>query len=176
MNGETLIIREILPEEHKTLGLLMIDAYSSLEGFPAREEMSDYYEMLANIGSFNMQPGTKVLVASSLNNGLVGGVVYFSDMSKYDTEGPTTEMKFTSGIRLLGVDPKLGRTGAGRALTNACIERARDNAHSQVVLHTTGLMKVARVLYESLGFERSPSLDIERYGVTIYGFTLQLPG
>jgi ribosomal protein S18 acetylase RimI-like enzyme len=174
MNNVNVTIREVLPEEHKKLGQLMIDAYSNLEGFPAREEMPDYYEMLSTIGRFNMQPDTIVLVASSSDDILVGGVVYFSDMSRYDAEGLATEMNSTSGIRLLGVDPKFGRTGAGRALTNACIQLARNKEHSCVVLHTTEVMKDARALYEKLGFERSPTLDIERYGVPILGFTLQL--
>ena len=67
MNSINVTIREVLPEEHKALGQLMIDAYSNLEGFPAWEEMPDYYEMLSTIASFNMQPDTTVLV--SRNNG-----------------------------------------------------------------------------------------------------------
>ena len=48
-----LKIREIRRGEYKTLGQLMIDVYSRLDGFPSPVEQPEYYEMLASIGRFN---------------------------------------------------------------------------------------------------------------------------
>jgi ribosomal protein S18 acetylase RimI-like enzyme len=174
LNDDALTIREILSEEHEKLGLIMIDAYSNLDGFPAPAEMPDYYKMLANIGSFNSQPKTKVLVAISSEEALVGGVVYFADMNQYGVEGATSRIENASGIRLLGVAPSMGGRGIGRALTRACIQLAQDKKHAQVVLHTTAAMRIAWALYEKLGFVRVPSLDVEQYGAKIRGFILQL--
>jgi GNAT superfamily N-acetyltransferase len=170
----SLTIREIRSEEHEKLGLVMVDAYSNLNGFPTAAEMPDYYKMLGNIGSFSSQPNTKVLVAASPQDVILGGVVYFEEMSQYGTQSAADLIANASGIRLLGVDPKQGGRGIGRLLTNKCIQLARDKGHSQVILHTTVVMKAAWALYEKLGFARTPSLDLEQYGAKILGFSLQL--
>ncbi len=116
-------IREVRPEEHETLGRLMVADYASLEGFPTPEEQPDDYQKLSYIGRLNDQPDTQVLVALSAPGQLVGGVVYFSDMAVYGSGGRATAEKDASGIRLLGVDPRYRQAGVGRALTEACIRR-----------------------------------------------------
>jgi catechol 2,3-dioxygenase-like lactoylglutathione lyase family enzyme len=82
-------------------------------------------------------------------------------------------VKNASGIRLLGVDPKYRRSGAGKALTNACIQLARQQGHDQVILHSTQAMKVAWGMYEKLGFQRSPDLDFSQQDLQVFGFRLQ---
>jgi ribosomal protein S18 acetylase RimI-like enzyme len=62
----------------------------------------------------------------------------------------------------------------GKALTHACIERARERGHAQVILHTTLAMRVAWALYESLGFERSEDLDFRQGDLPVFGFRLRL--
>lgn len=169
-----LKIREIRRGEYRALGQLMIDVYSSLEGFPRPDEQPDYYEMLADIGHFNEEPDTTVLVALSAEGELFGGVVYFGDMARYGSGGTAPEEKEASGIRLLAVDPAARGLGAGRSLTNACIKLAKDKGHSQVILHTTQAMKVAWGLYERLGFKRSPDLDFLQDNLPVFGFRLRL--
>lgn len=170
----TLEIREILRDEYELLGQLMVNVYSTLDGFPAPSEQPGYYEMLANIGSFNDEKDTKVLVAISAAGELVGGVVYFADMARYGSGGTATSEKNASGIRLLGVDPESRGAGVGKALTNACIQLARDSGHAQVVLHTTQAMQIAWELYVKLGFERSPDLDFTQEELPVFGFRLRL--
>jgi GNAT superfamily N-acetyltransferase len=169
-----LEIRRIQRDEYEKLGKLMIDIYSKLEGFPTRDEQPDYYKMLSNIGSLNEQKGTKVLVAISAENDLVGGVVYFGDMSGYDSGGTATTIKNASGIRLLGVAPKYRNAGVGKALTNTCIQLAKDSGHSLVILHTTQAMKLAWKLYLKMGFKRSKDLDFKQKKMAVFGFKLWL--
>ena len=170
----TLEIREVLRNEYKLLGQLMIDVYSNLDGFPTQNEQPGYYEMLSNIGSFNEEKDTKVLVAISSEGELVGGVVYFADMARYGSGGTATTEKNASGIRLLGVNSKSRGAGVGKALTNACIKLARDSGHSQVILHTTQAMQIAWELYIRLGFERSQDLDFTQEELPVFGFRLWL--
>ena len=170
----TLEIREVLRNEYKLLGQLMIDVYSNLDGFPTPNEQPAYYEMLSNIGSFNEEKDTKVLVAISSEGELVGGVVYFADMARYGSGGTATAAKNASGIRLLGVNSKSRGAGVGKALTNACIKLARDSGHSQVILHTTQAMQIAWELYIRLGFERSQDLDFTQEELPVFGFRLWL--
>jgi ribosomal protein S18 acetylase RimI-like enzyme len=148
-------IRDVRKEEFAALGQLMIEVYSSLEGFPTQAEQPAYYEMLANIGRFSEKKDAKVLVAHSPQGGLLGGIVYFGDMTEYGSGGIATTVRDASGIRLLGVSTKARGMGIGKELARACIRLAREKGHAQVILHTTQAMRVAWGLYERLGFVRS---------------------
>ena len=55
----------------------MASVYSSLDGFPDKDEQPEYYEMLADIGRFADKPDSSLLVAVSEKDELLGGVVYF---------------------------------------------------------------------------------------------------
>jgi len=85
-----------------------------------------------------------------------------------------TQVKDASGIRPLGVTPKFRNLGAGKALTQACLQLAREKGHSQVILHTTQAMRVAWGLYERMGFARSEDLDFSQQGLAVFGFRLPL--
>lgn len=170
----SLSIRDGSFEELSRLGALLVKVYAALPGFPTPDEQPGYYEMLANIARFAEKPATRVLVALSESGELVGGVVYFGDMTQYGSGGTATSLKNASGIRLLGVDPAFRNTGAGKALTLACIELARQRGHSQVILHTTKAMQLAWGMYEKLGFVRSEDLDFSQQTLQVYGFRLTL--
>ena len=167
-------IRGILPDECEALGQLMVTVYSQLEGFPTPEAQPDYYRMLANIGQLAERPQTRILIAKSSDERLLGGVVYFGDMRQYGSGGTATRVKNASGIRLLGVDPKARRMGVGRKLTEACIRLASEKKHRQVVLHTTQSMQVAWRMYEKMGFKRSEDLDFMQGELAVFGFRLSL--
>ncbi len=169
-----LEIREIKKNEYTFLGELMVNVYSKLEGFPSPSEQPDYYKMLWNIGSLNEQEHTKVLIAEAANRRIVGGVVYYDDMSMYGSGGTATQEKHTSGIRLLCVDPDSRGMGVGKALTNECIKFAEACGNNQVILHTTQAMEVAWNMYTKLGFERSTKLDFSQEGFPVFGFRLLL--
>lgn len=167
-------IRDIRADEFDALGELMVDVYSNLEGFPTPQEQPHYYELLANIGRLTEKAHVKVLVAESNQGELIGGIVYFGDMAQYGSGGIATTIRAASGIRLLGVNPRHRGLGAGKALAIACIRLARENGHSQVILHTTQVMQIAWELYETLGFVRSEDLDFLQQGLPVFGFRLSL--
>jgi ribosomal protein S18 acetylase RimI-like enzyme len=167
-------IREIKQSEYTFLGELMVDVYSKLEGFPSPSEQPDYYKMLGKVGNLNEQEHTTVLVAESSEREIVGGVVYYDDMSKYGSGGTATQEKNASGIRLLCVNPKSRGIGVGKALTNECIRLAKASGNKQVILHTTQAMEIAWSIYLKIGFERSIDLDFSQEGFPIFGFRLML--
>lgn len=170
----TLTIRDIQPEEYQSLGLLMVDVYQELEGFPSPEEQPQYFETLRNIGELSTKAHTQVLVALSDDGVLLGGVVYFSDMSQYGSGGKATQEVDSSGIRLLAVASKARGLGVGKALTEECMNLAKQSGSKQVVLHTTGSMNVAWSMYERLGFKRSEDLDFMQEKLPVFGFRYQL--
>jgi hypothetical protein len=80
MDTATFTIREARPGEFKTIGNLMVRVYSQLEGFPKEAEQPDYYKMLYHIGELTNKPETKLLVAVSHDDSIMGAVIYFGDM------------------------------------------------------------------------------------------------
>jgi GNAT superfamily N-acetyltransferase len=169
-----LAIRPARMEECAALGDLVVDVYSQLPGFPSRTEQPVYYELIADIGRFMAKPSVRVLVAVSAHEELVGGVLYFSEMTEYASGGAAPSLTQTSGIRLLVVAPRFQGAGAGKALTLACLDLARGHRHTQVVLHTTAAMRAALRLYERLGFVRAQELDFLQQGMPVFGFRLRL--
>ena len=165
-------IREIFADEFETFGQSLLGAYSQLLGFPGKEEHPDYYHMLTNLRDFTEIRDTNVLVAVSSGNSLLGGVVRIGDMADYGVEGIATEIKNATGIRFLWVDSEARGLGIGKALTNACIQLARDEGQAQIILHTIDAMKVAWRLYQGMGFERAQDLDFTKDGLPISGFRL----
>ena len=163
------VIREALPGEYPALGQLLVQVYSTLEGFPGPREMPHYYEMLADIGALARKPGAKLLMAAA-GQRILGGVVHFADMAQYGSGGTATLEKDASGFRLLAVDPAARGMGVGRALVEACLDLAREDQHTRVVIHTTNAMKTAWRMYEAIGFKRAPDLDFMQGDLQVFGF------
>ncbi|ANB19553.1 GNAT family N-acetyltransferase [Dokdonella koreensis] len=168
------LIREARPDEYEALGLLLIAVYSTLEGFPTPREQPAYYRTLADVGALAARKNVTLLVAASTDGTLLGGVVYFGDMTEYGSGGSAPTERNAAGIRLLGVRSSARGRGIGKALTHACIERARRQGRAQVILHTTEAMHAAWGLYVSLGFRRSDDLDFLQEGLPVFGFRLRL--
>lgn len=156
-------IRLARPEEYSRIGELTVRAYASLDG----GRVSAEYELsLADVA--HRARHAEVLVTAQEDE-ILGAVTYVPGL------GPYAEFDDddAAGIRMLAVDSKARRRGAGRALVVACIERARAGGRARIVLHTTPWMPAARALYESLGFARSPKRDwTPTPGVHLLGFEL----
>lgn len=171
--GQSLIIREARPVEFAPLGELLVQAYSELEGFPGPAEQPRYYEMLAHVGALVERPGVRLLVAVAAGE-LIGGTVFFADMAEYASGGSATSVRDASGMRLLAVSSEHRGTGAGKALTRACIAAARAQRRAAMILHTTAPMRVAWQMYLRLGFTRAQELDFLQEGLPVFGFSLRL--
>ena len=77
-------------------------------------------------------------------------------------------------FRFLAVDPAARGRGVGRALFQACLERARAAGKRRMALHTTQWMATARAMYERAGFHREPEGDAQLPGVTIIAYAAEL--
>lgn len=172
--SDTLTIRDVRPEECAALGQLLVDVYARLDGFPSPQEQPRYYAMLADIGDFTSRKDARVLVAVDAEGTLLGGVVYFGDMTQYGSGGTATSITDAAGMRLLGVSPAARGRGVGRRLTEACVAVARSQGHARMVLHTTEAMRLAWGMYERLGFQRAHDLDFMQGTLPVFGFSLAL--
>ena len=174
MNQRAHRVRNAKPEEFREIGQLMVKVYSSQDGFPKQSEQPDYYKLLANVGDFTRIPGAELLVAVSSEGKIEGAVVYFNEMKNYGSGGTATSEQNTAGFRLLTVDVNARGKGIGKLLTHECINKARNNNLSQMIIHTTMAMQTAWKMYENLGFRRSDDLDFMQGDLAVYGFRLLL--
>jgi GNAT superfamily N-acetyltransferase len=145
-------IRPIQLDECEELGRLTVRSYRHLSG---GEPLGPYEEVLADVNGRLEE--CEVLVAVDDSGQLMGGVTY--------VPGPATSMSEFSdedaaGIRHLAVDPARQGSGAGRALVEACIARAREQRRARLRLHSTPLMARARAMYQRRGFVRAPEFDV----------------
>lgn len=142
------------PDEYEAVGELTVQAYRSvaLDDFAAADT-EEYAPELRDVAG--RAAAADVLVALA-GGRLVGSVTYVPDttgaMAEFDEPG-------TASIRMLAVDPGAQGAGVGKALTRACIERARAAGRRAVLLHSTEWMTAAHRMYEGLGFRRDTSLD-----------------
>lgn len=90
--------------------------------------------------------GAELLVAREEGR-LLGAVIYAGP----GCTRPPLPAEWAS-IRALAVPPWARGCGAGRALVEACIARARLNEAETIGLYSTEMMATARALYARLGF------------------------
>lgn len=167
-------IREANPNEFSLLGELMVEVYSQLEGFPGPEENPGYYNTLRNVGEFAQKPKVKLIVAVSEKGQVDGGLVYFGDMRYYGAGGEATLKQKAGAFRLLAVNTNVHGKGLGKKLVQACIDQARSEGFEYLMIHSTKYMKIARKMYERMGFERFPEIDFVKSYVTVLGFRYKL--
>jgi GNAT superfamily N-acetyltransferase len=77
-------------------------------------------------------------------------------------------------FRFLAVDPAARGRGIGRALFQACLDRARQAGRRRMALHTTEWMATARAMYERAGFSREPEGDAQFPGIRIIAYAADL--
>lgn len=144
-------IRLIRPDEYGALGEITVRAYRELLG---GGPLGPYENQLLDVAC--RAEDSEVFVALDNDGTLLGGVTY--------VPGPEREMSEFSdpdaaGIRMLAVDPGAQRSGAGSALVETCVERARTQGRRRVILHSTPAMTIAHGIYRRLGFDRAAELD-----------------
>jgi GNAT superfamily N-acetyltransferase len=166
----TVLIRPVRPEEYEALGELTVAAYHSV---PIAVEHQDEYDI--QLRDVRRRADTScVLVAVGPEGELLGGVTYVRG-----PDDPYAEALVMGevGMRMLAVDPARHGRGIGRALTQACLDRARDAGRRRLLLHTGTWMPNAVALYEKMGFAREPGRDFTPVpGIALIAYSFALAG
>src|SRR3954447_11028283 len=145
-------VRPVADGEYERAGEVTAAAYKALPG----EHMSGGYE--EQLRAVERRSKEAVVLVAEVDGAIVGAVTYVNDPTS--PWGASEGMQAGEGlIRMLAVDPAAQGSGAGGALVNACIERARADGKHAMVLHTTPWMTTAHRLYERRGFQRRPERD-----------------
>lgn len=160
-------IRLAEPDDYDALGELTVDAYRSA-GFLSAD--SDYADELRDATA---RARSASLLAAALPDGSLAGTATLIT----ERSSPFAELcgEGEAELRMLAVDPGVQRGGIGRALVEACIDRARSAGCHRMVLSSRPDMHAAHRLYERLGFRRTPQLDWEPMpGFRLMGYSLDL--
>jgi GNAT superfamily N-acetyltransferase len=102
---------------------------------------------------------------------VLGTVTFCPHGSRYREVARADEAEF----RMLAVRPDAQGRGIGRALTQACVDRARAQGFRALVLSTPAGAPIPHRLYESMGFVRQPARDWSPVpGVDLIAYSLAL--
>jgi GNAT superfamily N-acetyltransferase len=143
-------VRAIRDEECAELGEITVRAYRRLMG---DVPFGPYEDELRDVATHAAQ--CEVLVAVDEGT-LLGGVTFVPGAGTAQSEFDDAD---AAGIRHLAVDPRCQGRGAGTALVDACLARARALGRRRVVLHSKPMMEVARAMYARRGFVADPTRD-----------------
>jgi ribosomal protein S18 acetylase RimI-like enzyme len=161
----TIQVREVRPDEFAALGEVTVAAYRTVG-----EDADGYLDFVRDVAT--RAAICPVLVAVDETGRVLGGVTYVPGPGTPYSE---SEFEGEAAFRMLAVDPAAQGRGIGRALVLACIERARGDGRSRLVLLTRPLMRSAHALYAGLGFRRAPERDWEpEPGLELLGYELDL--
>ncbi len=167
----TLEIRRIRSGEYDEVGELIVGSYGH-NGYLVLPDGSfddDYADELR--AADRRDDEAEVWVAVD-GDELLGCVTWCQAGSPYrELAVDDSQAEF----RGLAVAPAARGRGAGRALVEYCLERARSERLSEVVLCSLPEMRPAHSLYESLGFARRPELDWSpAEGVVLWAFSVAI--
>lgn len=118
----------------------------------------------ADILDLEARAAASELLVAELDGEIISCVSYYPPGAEVAYPSPTFSETWPgdwAAFRLLAVDPSAQGKGIGRAMTEACIERARAAEALALGLHTTEPMSRARAMYERMGFERIARYDFQ---------------
>lgn len=145
-------VREIRPDEYAEVGRLLVAAYDAAGRFN-----DEYRDFLADPSQW--VPGVSGALVAVDGDGRPIGCVACTRPGDEEFE-PGVPAAGDAGFRFLAVDPDAQGSGAGQALVQACIDRARREGARRLVIHSMAFMTTAHRLYERMGFVRRPDLDV----------------
>ncbi len=163
-----LIIRDARIEELNKVSIVIKEAYLEYKDSIPPENWKFYLEDIMNVRS---RLEVSNLIVAEKNRHIAGTVTLFLDASLSSEDWPRS----WAAIRILAVHPAYRGLGIGRALMDECIRRCREHNIKTLALHTAAIMKVARKMYEGMGFIRVPEYDFYPRPDTMvmaYRFTL----
>lgn len=110
------------------------------------------------VADSDRDPGVEVFVYE-LDGTIAGSIALFPSKTKaYEWN---TDVSAYPEIRMLAVEPSFKGKGIAKALVEHCIRDSARKKYPFIGLHTGSFMAPAMALYEGMGFERVPVLDVQ---------------
>ncbi|HEX9932632.1 MAG TPA: GNAT family N-acetyltransferase [Allosphingosinicella sp.] len=156
-------VRPFEPADAEAVNAAALAAFAQYRGV-----YSDWETLERGVGSMAALAEMAEIVVAEDGGELLGAVAYCAPFSEPRAEFFAAEWPL---IRMLVVRPEARGRGIGRALTDACIERARRDRAGAIALHTSPAMEVALAMYLRMGFTLLRRVP-DRFGVP-YGVYLK---
>jgi ribosomal protein S18 acetylase RimI-like enzyme len=135
-------LRGFLAADDKAVNQIALSAFKQYE-----KQYSNWICFSNKIANMAALAEHADLIVATVSNKIVGAVAYVppgKPKQLFPSEWPV--------IRMLVVDPAFRRTGIGKSLTEACINRALRDTSPLIALHTSPIMNVALSMYLKMGF------------------------
>lgn len=121
-------------------------AVAAFEQF--RSQYSDWPAMEAAIGRMSALAEFGEIIVAERDDRIIGAVAY---IPAGRPKAPFFDQSWPI-IRMLVVDPAVRGIGVGRALSEECMNRAREDGSPVIALHTSPIMTIALPMYLRMGF------------------------
>lgn len=166
-----LVVRPARPRELERVGRITVAAYDA-DGYLVHPDGSPDEDYAASLADAAGRAASSVVLVAVEADEVVGTVTWcppgsgLRQQAVHDHQGE---------LRMLAVDPAVRGRGVGAALLDACLDSARAQGLTEVVLCSLPEMRAAHRLYAARGFERRPDLDWSPLpDVLLWGFGLRL--
>ena len=159
-----MILRPFSPADADSVNSAALAAFDQYRGV-----FSDWEKLERGVGAMASLAGTAEILVAEEGGEIVGAVAYCAQFSEPRADFFKPEWAI---VRLLVVRPEARGLGVGRALTEACMERARRDGAPLVALHTSPAMEVALAMYLRMGFTLLRSVP-DRFGVPYGVYTMR---
>ncbi len=158
-------LRSFTPADSDTVNAIALAAFEQYRGV-----YSDWDVLERGIAGMSALADTGEIIIAEDEDRIAGAVAYFGPnrFPRADFFRPEWAM-----VRMLVVDPAERGKGAGRRLTEACIERARGDRAEAIALHTSPVMEVALAMYLRMGFRLEKRVP-DRFGVPYAVYLMRL--
>jgi GNAT superfamily N-acetyltransferase len=152
--GVAVPVREARDSDRQAVRRVLLAAYREYAAVLPPAVFGPY---LADILDLDARADAGRLLVAEHARRVAGAVSYHPDAADEGFGLPAGWV----GLRALGVDPALRGRGIGRALVEACRQRALAAGAEVLALHTGAFMPAAVALYEAMGFRRAPEFDFD---------------
>ena len=153
-SGVAVRVRDAQRSDRRTVRAVLLAAYREYATVVPPAVFGPYLADILDLDARDR--GGRLLVAEH-DRRVVGTVTYYEDAAAEGLGWPAG----WAGLRALGVDPAARGHGAGRALMDACLERALAARAPVLCMHTAAFMTAAVAIYEAMAFRRAPVFDFD---------------
>ena len=156
-----VLTREATPTEHAEVARVTVEGYREYASQMSAEAWAEYETDLSDVSG---RAARGVILVAEVD-GAIGGALAYVPAGRIESDWLPRDWAY---FRALAVLPGNRGRGVGKALTEACIARARNEGAAALALHTTEGMPVARAMYERMGFVRHSERQGKTWKVWVY--------
>jgi GNAT superfamily N-acetyltransferase len=151
----SFLVRVAEPAEYAEAGRITADGYRADDLLRRTDGLVDF-DYQAQLTDASRRAREAELLVAVDDGQVLGTVTWCPPLSPWRE---LTTRPDQAEFRMLSVAAAGRRRGVGRALVNACLDRARAQGMHEVLISSLPQMTAAHALYREFGFARAPELD-----------------